>query len=54
VEDDFGQLDFDTIQITVTEPPLVPSLFPPSIVVLALLLMGSAAFMLRRVRAEAH
>ncbi|MBW2667366.1 MAG: hypothetical protein JRE13_13840 [Deltaproteobacteria bacterium] len=36
------------------EPPPVPALSPPSIAVLALLLLGSAAFTLRRVRGEPH
>lgn len=52
--DDRGNIDFDTVDITVTEPPLVPALSPPSIAVLALLLLGSAAFTLRRVRGEPH
>jgi hypothetical protein len=54
VEDDSGQPDFDTIEITVTEPPPVPALSPLGTAVLVLLLLGSAAFVLRRVRGEPH
>jgi hypothetical protein len=50
VVDDLGQSDEASVQINVTEPPPVPALSPPSIAVLALLLLGSAAFKLRRVR----
>jgi PKD repeat protein len=51
---DNSQVDTDSIEITVTEPPLVPALSPLGTAVLVLLLLGSAAFVLRRVRAEAH